>query len=330
MKRLAIVTTHPIAHETAIFQTLEQRNYINIRVFYTCGKQHLKLFESIGKKGDNFVNRNEFSFEWVLNNSKSPGPGKFNGVVNPQLIPLIKDYRPDGILFFNWQYKSHFNAMRYFNKKVSILFRNDSISEYNLKSLTSFLKTAYLKWVYKHINIAIYTDSLNKEFFTNNGLKASQCIFAGPAIDDKLYRKEEFEDILALRKSLNIKRSDILLLFAGKLDDEKDPIALISAFKQLSCRNCHLLFVGTGELKTEIEKVTKSSKTIHLMTVQNENYMPVIYQASQIFCVPSKRPKFTWEYEINKAMASRKPLLVSNQARCAKDLVKDNYNWLHI
>ncbi len=42
MKRLAIVTTHPIQYNAPLFELLAKRNKIDIRVFYTWGEAVLQ------------------------------------------------------------------------------------------------------------------------------------------------------------------------------------------------------------------------------------------------------------------------------------------------
>ena len=54
--------------------------------------------------------------------------------------------------------------------------------------------------------------------------------------------------------------------------------------------------------------------------------MPVVYQACDLFCLPSKGPGETWGLAVNEAMACSKAVLVSDKCGCAYDLVHDNQN----
>lgn len=51
--------------------------------------------------------------------------------------------------------------------------------------------------------------------------------------------------------------------------------------------------------------------------------MPVIYQACDLFCLPSQGPGESWGLAVNEAMACGKPALVSDKVGCAVDLVSD-------
>lgn len=65
-------------------------------------------------------------------------------------------------------------------------------------------------------------------------------------------------------------------------------------------------------------------KRIHFMSFQNQTQMPAIYQACDLFCLPSKSE--TWGLAVNEAMASGKAVLVSDKVGCTKDLVKPKIN----
>jgi glycosyltransferase involved in cell wall biosynthesis len=62
------------------------------------------------------------------------------------------------------------------------------------------------------------------------------------------------------------------------------------------------------------------------MDFQNQSTMPVVYQACDLFCLPSQGPGETWGLAVNEAMAAGKAVLVSNKVGCATDLIKPTIN----
>ena len=60
------------------------------------------------------------------------------------------------------------------------------------------------------------------------------------------------------------------------------------------------------------------------MDFQNQSAMPGIYQACDLFCLPSVSE--SWGLAVNEAMAVGRAILVSSKAGCAADLVKTGYN----
>ena len=64
------------------------------------------------------------------------------------------------------------------------------------------------------------------------------------------------------------------------------------------------------------------------MNFQNQNMMPVVYQACDLFCLPSCGPGESWGLAVNEAMACGKAILASDQVGSAFDLVKIKENGL--
>jgi hypothetical protein len=52
MKKLAIITTHPIQYYAPIFRLLHQRGNIDIKVFYTLGKAGIDRYDHDFKQKD--------------------------------------------------------------------------------------------------------------------------------------------------------------------------------------------------------------------------------------------------------------------------------------
>jgi len=54
--------------------------------------------------------------------------------------------------------------------------------------------------------------------------------------------------------------------------------------------------------------------------------MPIVYRLGDILCLPSKGPGETWGLAINEAMASGRPVIVTDKVGCAQDLLRDREN----
>jgi glycosyltransferase involved in cell wall biosynthesis len=113
----------------------------------------------------------------------------------------------------------------------------------------------------------------------------------------------------------------VIFLFAGKFQIKKDVALLINVFKKTGLKKVHLMLVGNGPLEHELRSLANGRKQIHFMDFQNQQIMPAIYQLCDVFVLPSKGPGETWGLAVNEAMASGKPVLVSDKCGCATDLV---------
>jgi glycosyltransferase involved in cell wall biosynthesis len=325
VNRLAIITTHPIQYYAPLFKLLNERNHADIKVFYTWGKNSVKKFDpAFGKNIDWDIPLLEgYDYEWAENISPDPGSHHFKGIITPGLVGQIKAYTPDAILVFGWAYQSHLKVIRYFKNKVPVYFRGDSTLLDEQKGTRAILKTIFLRWVYSHINHAFFVGTNNKAYYKKYGLKEKQLSFAPHAIDNQRFEVDRTDEVSILRKSLGITtKNDILLLFAGKFEEKKAPELLLEAFLLLKKPNVHLLFVGNGALENILRDKAGENKNIHFMDFQNQSAMPVMYQACDLFCLPSQGPGETWGLAVNEAMACKKAIIVSDKCGCAIDLVK--------
>ncbi len=324
MKKLAIIVTHPIQYYAPLFKLLAQK--IDVMVFYTWGNasisKHDPGFGKIIKWDIDLLDG--YNYTWVNNTAADPGSHHFNGIVNPDLIYQLKLWQPDTLLVYGWAYKSHLSVMRYFKNKIPVLFRGDSTLLNEKAGLKNIIRYGYLKWVYKHVDCALYAGSNNKAYFEKYGLKKTQLIFTPHAVDNDRFAVQRTNEAVNLRQAFNISEDELLLLFSGKFEKIKDPALLLQAFINLGIPKVHLLFVGNGVLEALLKQKAAHHPGIHFMDFQNQSNMPVIYQACDIFCLPSKSE--TWGLSVNEAMACGKAILVSDKAGCAIDLVKPGIN----
>ena len=393
MKKLALITTHPIQYHAPMFKLLAMQ--CNLKVFYTEGKS-----PSNGKYDPDF-NRTiswdiplleGYDYEFLQNVSKTPGSHHFKGIVNPSIINKVEEFNPDVVLVYGWAYKSHLKVFRHFKAKVPIWFRGDSTLLDKQGTIKTILRKVFLRWVYTHVDKALYVGTQNKFYFKAFGLKESQLVSVPHAVDNERFQQDHSAEASELRNSFKIKDDDILILFAGKLEDKKDPFLLLDAFIELQVANYelteeklpveryelrdsaqkpetynllrttynlktnfHLLFVGNGalekSLKLQVESLKQKAESlelnadndqqpttndkrqtnneqpitnIHFLNFQNQSKMPTIYQACDLFCLPSKGPNETWGLAVNEAMAAGKAVLVSDNVGCARNLVDDD------
>lgn len=262
-----------------------------------------------------------YEYEWVKNTATDPGSHHRNGIINPDLIGRVNNYKPSAILVFGWNYVSHLKAIRYYKNKLPVYFRGDSTLLDEAVGIKSWLKTIYLKWVYRHIDHAFYVGTNNRAYFKKYGLTDEQLSFAPHAIDNERFAIPRPQEAASLRHELGVNEQDTLILFAGKLEEKKSPLLLLRAFLAAGIADAHLLFTGSGQLEAYLQTEASGHHNIHFRDFQNQSEMPAMYQACDVFCLPSKGPGETWGLAVNEAMACGKAVLVSDKCGCAIDLV---------
>jgi len=330
LKRLAIITTHPIQYYDPVFKLIAENREFELKVFYTWGKTlNNKYDPGFGKVIEWDIPLLEgYKYEFLINTAKDPGTHHFFGIKNPDAIKQINRFSPDILLILGWGWSSHLTIIRHYHGKVPIWFRGDSTLLDEKVNLRSLARTFFLKCIYSHVDKAFYVGKANKAYFLRNGLKEHQLIYAPHAIDNSRFELDRNKQTSEIRQELGLSDTDILILFAGKFEPKKDPLTLLEAFTQIAKPNLHLLFVGNGILEKELTSRVEdyNLKRVYFKEFQNQQNLPAYYQACDLFCLPSRGPGETWGLAINEAMACGKAIFVSDKVGCSADLVKPNVN----
>jgi glycosyltransferase involved in cell wall biosynthesis len=330
LKKLAIVTTHPIQYNAPLFRLLTERKQVDIKVFYTWGEKVLqrKFDPGFGKNIKWDIPLLEgYEYQFVENVASDPGSHHFSGIDNPTLIKDIKDCEADAVLVYGWKFKSHLSCLRYFYKKIPVYFRGDSILT-NQKSPIKSLATKFvLTWVYHHVDKAFYVGTENKKYFLNFGLKSSQLVFVPHAVDNLRFadKNDSYEhDANEWKLKFGIQPAELVIVYAGKLEPIKNLDWLIDSIKKRKEVAMKLIVVGNGPLEKELKEKVSGDGRFLFIDFQNQTLMPVVYRLGQVFILCSKSE--TWGLSINEAMASGRAILASETCGCVPDLVKNNLN----
>jgi glycosyltransferase involved in cell wall biosynthesis len=328
MKKLAIITSHPIQYNAPFFKMLATRNFIDIKVFYTWSQTEteLKYDPGFGKTITWDIPLLEgYEYTFSKNISSNPSSASFNGIITPNLIDEIKEYNPNAILVYGWSFQSHLKVLFHFKNKIPILFRGDSTLLDEQTGIKNLLRRIFLKFIYTKIDFAMYAGEANKKYFLKLGLKEKQLFFMPHSIDINRFRLNEnlLVNAKSLKNKLGIAQEEIVLLFVGKLESKKQPLLLLDQFVKLN-KNYHLIFVGSGILEEELKTKSNGFSNVHFLGFQNQSEMPIIYAACDVFVLPSSGPGETWGLAINEAMAASKAILASDACGAVYNLVRDN------
>jgi glycosyltransferase involved in cell wall biosynthesis len=326
--KLAIIITHPIQYYAPLFVLLARMTGLEVMVFYGWkglleGGHDRDFGQSIQwdiplLKG--------YDSEFVNNVAADPGTHHFNGIDLPTLNDRISSWSADAILVFGWSWKPHLKAMRHFHGKIPIYFRGDSTLLDEQPGLKRCLRRVFLRWVYCHVDTAFYVGERNRSYYKAMGLTDRQLTFAPHAIDN-----ERFADptgihekaALEWRQRLGIADDALVFLQVGKIEMNKAPFDVLSAFQQLDQRtDAHLIFAGSGVLEPSLKQ--HSGDRVHFIGFQNQSVMPTVYRLGDLIVMPSRSE--SWGLAINEAMACSRAVAVCDRVGCAVDLVRPGRN----
>ena len=324
--RLAIVNTHPIQYYSPLYRALAASDDVQGRVFY--GWRGEGAYDP-GFQQDvswDVPLLNGYPYSFIENTASDPGTHHFWGIQNPNMVSTITEWGPDVLLVFGWNYKSHLRLLRHFHDRIPILFRGDSTLLDETAGPRKWARRLFLRWVYSHVDVALYVGQNNRAYFEAHGLDDDQLYWVPHAIDnERFYDTDEraAEEAASWRRELGLSSEDRVVLFAGKLEAKKAPDLLLDGFLQMESGCTHLFFAGSGPMEEELRDAADGHPRVHFLGFQNQSRMPVVYRLADLFVLPSRGPGETWGLAVNEAMACGCPVLVTDQVGCARDLVDE-------
>lgn len=249
--------------------------------------------------------------EWdldIIHSHTEFGVGTFARIIANQLdIPLVHTYHT------MYEDYVHYITKGYFNKS------SKKLVEY----LTKFYcdKTATELIVPTKKTYDLFKDKYRFE-------KDVHIIPTGIEIERFYAEKFKDSDIELLRKSLGLKKDNFVILFVGRLGDEKSVDVLIDGQVTISKKypNAKLLIVGDGpdmdKFKKRVSRLKLNDKVIFAGRVPWDK-VPLYYQLADVFATASKTE--TQGLTVIEAMAASVPVIAYNDEAFAS-VVKDGIN----
>jgi len=360
MKKIIIITSHPIQYQVPLFKLLTLKEEMDLRVhfcwdFGVGGNNKDKEFGRIIEWDIPLFDG--YRYKFLKNYSLKPS-SDFWGQINFSVISELRKERPDALLIFGWNSFTNWLAFfTAFSLGIKVFLRGESpLNQELLKPKWKIgIKKFILKPLFSRVYKLLYIGYENKKFYEYYGVPEEKLVFVPYAVDNKRFMAVS-ESLKANRKELRekllgIKDERPVILFVGKLISKKRPMDLLRAYElliisaqgarlpdgqgsasggkyqQLKTNNYSLVFVGDGELRSELEKYAKEHdlKNVHFAGFKNQTELPQYYTVADMFVLPSG-PGETWGLVVNEAMCFGLPVVVSDIVGCVTDLVYEGEN----
>ena len=321
MKKIAIITSHPIQYQIPLFRELKN-NKIDTNIFFA-SRHGLKSL----KKDHEF----NVKFNWdigsnMLEGYKSFFPKKQKFDIDKFRLSFdgISDYlregRFDGIIILGWSNLHYLKAFWYAKKyKIKVILRVETNLKSKINFLKKYIKFFILKFFFNHVDFFLSIGKLNKNFYLHHGVNQKKIFNAPYFVDNQFFNK---------KKNLSLKnkpefRNKSLILFVGKLIERKRPLDFLK-LAELSALNktLHFIMVGDGYLKKECLDFIKKKKlkNITLLGFLNQKQLSEYYNIVDLLIMTSDYE--TWGLSINEAMAANVPVICSNKCGAHHDMIK--------
>jgi glycosyltransferase involved in cell wall biosynthesis len=308
-----------------------------------------------------------YEHEFVPNVSKRPGTDWFGGLDNPELLQRVKAFAPDAVLQFGYNYKSLVSFdLRWDTRRAPLMFRGDShllaedgeqggqasVVSRQRERIKRWVRELGLRFLFKRFACFLAVGKANADYFRAHGVPESKIVFCPHVVDNEFFRREPEEtrgpkdqglkglkdpERSGLRAELGIAADELVFLFAGKLEEKKQPMQLLEAFLAADLPKATLLFVGSGGLESKLTSRVASggwlvkgngvyeagTKRVVFLEFQNQSRMPDVYRTGDVLVLPSLGPYETWGLAVNEAACCGLPAIVSSHVGCGPDLIED-------
>jgi glycosyltransferase involved in cell wall biosynthesis len=320
-QRLVIITEIISPYRIPLFNALANRTELQLHVIF------LAETDPVLREWNVYKNEIKFSFEVLRSWRKriagthfllNRGVTRALGRADPTLI-LCGGYnylaswqaqrwaRHHNVPFLLWS-ESHARDMRSRLAAVELL-KSEFVAQCTGFVVPGKAAFEYLR-TFKISEERIFTalNAVDNDFFANNALFARQ-------------------NARELRSQLNLPTR--YFLFTGRLVKEKGIFELLSAYAKLDGslrKQIGLVFVGNGPSRDELQNHAASdpSEMIRFVGFVQRELLPTYYALAEIMVLPTYTDP--WGLVVNEAMACGLPILVSEVAGCAIDLVTENWN----
>ncbi len=174
--------------------------------------------------------------------------------------------------------------------------------------------------------------TLNADYYRELGV-ADRNIFMAPyAVDNTAFQARIAEAAPrreTLRAELGLLPRAPVILFAGKFQVRKCAGDLLDAYRRTlpSVENAQapwLVYAGSGETEAAVRADAAGLERVRFLGFQTQAQLAALFDLCDVFVMPSAAEP--WGLVINEVMNAAKPVVVTDEAGCAPDLVRHGLN----
>ena len=327
---LAILTSHPIQYQAPLWRSLANDGRVEFEVWFLT--PHAVTPSHDPQFGQTFAWDCDLTADypnrfvpiaegWKMN--------EFRGV--KVTSPWEHQFREHGVTTLwveGWRFAEYWSAIRTARRlgiPVWIRGENNNLAPRTWR--TRLIKRPIMRYLFGQVTDFLTIGSANRRYYRYHGISESRFHSAPYAVDNAHWRSEVKKlgsQRNVIRQNFGIPDDAFCILFCGKLIGKKRPLDLVRAAGSIrdSTRPIHLLYVGNGELRAELENalIQLPSQSHSLLGFLNLSEISKAFVAADALALPSDAGE-TWGLVVNEAMACGLPAIVSDQCGCAEDLV---------
>jgi len=319
--RLLVISEIIAPYRIPVFNALARQNGIDLHVVF--------LAETDPTLRHWPVYKNEIGFSYeVLPNFRRKVGGQ-NLLLNRKLQNALSCFSPGCILVGGYNYLASWQALSWARqRKTPFLLWVESTSRDKRGGhrMVEFLKVAFLR----RCSGFVVPGGSSSDYLSRYGVPQGGIFTAPNAVDNELlgqFAAMARHDEKAHRRRFRLPSK--FFLFSGRLVREKGVLDLLEAYSRLQPtlrKDIGLVFAGDGPLRAQLysRALTIDPGEIRFTGFLDRECLAYHYALAEALVFPTWTD--AWGFVVNEAMACGLPVIASDAAGCAVDLVEDSWN----
>lgn len=331
--KLMFVGSHVIQYYGPLFRMLGAHPRIDFRVLY-CSRHGAESYldHDLGVRLKWDVPLLEGYHHRFLRNL-APRDRGFLRHVNFGIIPALWRERPTAVWVGGWGTLSMwitYIACRLM--RIPYLVYGDNTFVVERGGLLGWGRRLILQWLFRHAGGFLLQGIMNGDYYAHYGADRRKFFLVPYAVDNERFHRDsrmDADERRRRREALGIDPDRVVLLFAGKLIERKNPVHLLQAVQRMRTRDkVAVMYLGDGRARADLERYARDNgiEHVHFTGFVNQTELPAYYALADIFALPSSLdPRGT---VTNEAMACELPVVISNMVGIygEGDIVRDGDN----
>jgi len=337
--RLAYFATHPIQYQAPLLKRIAQERDIALKVFFSSDlsvRGHVDKEFGVRVKWDTPLLEG-YEHEFLpalrgLRDGESPG---FAKPINYGIGRRLREGKFDAVWVHGYNYLTNLQAIRAAKSMgIPVLLRSDSTLHDRARSgMKLAVKRVFFHWLKERVSAVLSVGDENSAYWRHYFGETVPLFLLSYAVDNEFFQEQcaaAAETREEFRASLGLEAGRGVILFAAKLIARKRCGELLEAYLKLAAGwdgpAPYLLIVGDGEERAMLEARAKTAGVgdPRFMGFRNQSELPLFYDLCDVFVLASVDEP--WGLAINEVMNAGRPVIVSDQVGCWKNLVRPGVN----
>jgi glycosyltransferase involved in cell wall biosynthesis len=318
--RLALVTEIPAPYRIPIFNALAARDEIELHVLYLAERNPRRPYA---------LHADEFRFEWTVLRSAYLARGGRWVVVNRGVAKAIREIRPDAVIVGGWNQPAFWQALSWAKLHGCPAIGWAESTARDARSGFAPLEGGKRAFI-RVCDALLVPGHASAEYLAQLGVPAERVVVAPNAVDRGIFggRVERARgDRDVLRARLGVRGTCVLSV--GRLDPEKGVDIAVRAVAALP-DEVEFIVAGTGPEESHLRALADrlAPGRVRFLGFVERDKLVEWYAASDVFVLPSRSEQ--WGMALNEAATAGLPLVASDAAGAAYDLLEDGLNGFRV